>query len=69
MEIKSRAVFVLIQKQFSGNMADFCRALGLSYTTLWRVLNKHSSGVSKFIPALSGYCKANNLKLSDYVKF
>lgn len=68
MQINSKAVYNLIGNDFKGNIAGFSRTLKLSYTTVWRVLSGRSTGSSKFIPALSEYCKAKGLPLFNYVK-
>jgi L-2-hydroxyglutarate oxidase LhgO len=68
MQVNANAVFNLINHNFNGNISKFCRALKLSYSTVWRVLNGHSAGNCRFIPALSSYCKENGLSVFDYVK-
>ncbi|MHC1723186.1 MAG: hypothetical protein AB9836_08290 [Aminipila sp.] len=69
MTIKVRNVENLIQKDFNGNTAKFCRELNLGYTTVWRVLNGTSTGVKKFIPALIHYCKKSKRDISKYIEF
>ncbi len=68
MLINTQAIYSLIGMRFRGNVSAFSRALGLNYSTVWRVLTRKTNGLGKFVPSLSAYCKTNGLCLSDYVE-
>ena len=67
MKINIIKVYKLIEANFKGNTAAFSRELNVSYTTVWRALNSHSTGSAKFLPALSSYCKTHELLITEYL--
>lgn len=66
MHINEQAIYGLIGERFKGNISNFCRALHLDYSGVWKVLNGQSSGTQKFIPALYSYCIENKIDFTEF---
>lgn len=66
MALNVRRVYDYINEKYEGNMTAYARAVGLSASTITRLVNGENVAGAKVINKIIEYCKKNGL---DYMEF
>lgn len=66
MCINVKKMYRHIDERYEGNMTAFARAVGLSASTITRIVNGQTEGGGKVVRKIIEYCKKNKL---DYRVF
>lgn len=66
---RSEGIKKFIEEHFSGSRKACAMKLGISQSTVCRIINGNSIGGAKFISKLITYCEKNDISYKSYISF